>query len=640
MTGPMRTPLAAVLLVFLVTLPASAGEFHRAIAGGDSEAVARMLKSDPTFAGAPDEEDQYASMPIHIAAFSGNVEIARMLLDAGADLETGDSDESTPLHVAALNRRPEMVAFLIERGADVNRRDRNQAYALSFAASGGDTAVVRMILGAGADLNFTNDQGVTLLHFAASRRLDDLFRRLVDRGDAPNAATVRGSTVLHWASDPAMIETLLDLGVEPSPVDSSGDTPLMNAIFRGNADAARVLIDHGADVNMANRRGCSPLQAAAMRDNPELTRLLIGRNSNVNCRTDDGKHVLVEAAMRGNAEIVRLLLDAGSETEVGEPAEGLTALHASSILGYGDVVEELLGGGAKIDAKDKMGRTPIELAARFGNMNVVRLLKSRGAGQKRIEVTRDVLARHPVSGAGEAAIWYLGHSGWAIKTKNNLMIFDYFEQGRNPDEPALCNGRIDPAEFADEKVTVFVSHEHGDHFDPMIFDWREKAKDITYVLGCRADSAPPYEFTGPRESRTINGIEVTTIESNDTGVGFLLEVDGLVIYHAGDHANRQRDFSGTYKAEIDWLAARGVRPDIAFMPISGCGFGDQEAVKMGVHYALDTLLPALFLPMHAGRSLTRYREFVTDCGDRFPETRMEAVHHRGEEVRYKKEKTS
>ena len=640
MTGPKRFPLAAIILALLVALPVSAGEFHRAIADGDTETVTRMLKSDPALVNMPDEDDQYASMPIHFAAIGGNVEIARMLLAAGADIEAGDSDESTPLHVAALNRRPEMVAFLIEREADVNRRDRNQGYALSFASSGGDTAVVRTILDAGADLNFTSEQGVTLLHYAASRQLGDLFRRLVDRGDDPNAATAQGSTVLHWAANPEMIQSLLDLGVEPSPVDSSGNTPLMSAIHRGNTDAARILIDKGADVNMADDRGCSPLQAATMRDNPELTRLLIGRSSNVNCRTDDGKHVLVEAAMRGNVEIVKLLLEAGSETEIGEPAQGLTALHAAAILGYGDVVEELLAGGSKVDSKDKMGRTPIELAAQFGNMKIIQLLKSRGAGQKRIEVTRDVITRHPVSGADEAAIWYLGHSGWAIKTKNNLMVFDYFEQGRSPDEQALCNGRIDPAEIAGEKVTVFASHAHGDHFDPMIFDWREKVKDITYVLGCRADSAPPYEFTGPRESRTINGIKVTTIESNDSGVGFILEVDGLVIYHAGDHANRQRDFSGPYKAEIDWLAERGVKPDIAFMPISGCGFGDQEAVKMGVHYTLDTLVPALFLPMHAGMNLTRYQEFIDDCGDRFPETKMEAVQHRGDEVRYKKEKMS
>ena len=46
----------------------------------------------------------------------------------------------------------------------------------------------------------------------------------------------------------------------------------------------------------------------------------------------------------------------------------------------------------------------------------------------------------------EAIIWYLGHSGWAIKTKNHLLIFDYVERGAKPAEPSLSNGYINPSE--------------------------------------------------------------------------------------------------------------------------------------------------------------------------------------------------
>ena len=47
--------------------------------------------------------------------------------------------------------------------------------------------------------------------------------------------------------------------------------------------------------------------------------------------------------------------------------------------------------------------------------------------------------------AGQAVVWYLGHSGWAVKTRNHLLVFDYWKSDAAPDEPALANGAIQPA---------------------------------------------------------------------------------------------------------------------------------------------------------------------------------------------------
>jgi L-ascorbate metabolism protein UlaG (beta-lactamase superfamily) len=110
-------------------------------------------------------------------------------------------------------------------------------------------------------------------------------------------------------------------------------------------------------------------------------------------------------------------------------------------------------------------------------------------------------------------------------------------------------------------------------------------------------------------------MRISTIESNDSGVGFLVEVDGVRIFHAGDHANRLRDFSGPYAAEIDYLSTDFESIDLAFLPVSGCGFGDQEAVKMGVFYALKKLEPAVFFPMHGGKRSTRYSEYRKEAAE-------------------------
>lgn len=84
---------------------------------------------------------------------------------------------------------------------------------------------------------------------------------------------------------------------------------------------------------------------------------------------------------------------------------------------------------------------------------------------------------------GEAYVWYLGHSGWAVKTKNHLLIFDYSPMGSRPAEPSISNGNIVPFEIKDQKVFAFVSHAHADHYDPEIFNWEKSAKNITYIFG-------------------------------------------------------------------------------------------------------------------------------------------------------------
>ena len=632
--------ISSLVLAILVlkALTVTGGEIHEAVMEGNVERVAQLLKADPGLAMTPDENDRFNSLPLHLAAIHGHVDIAKLLLTAGADVDCGDSDESTPLHNAGLNRHPEMLAFLLENGANVNRRDRNGAYALSFAASGGDTACVRMVLDAGSDLNYWHPQGFTLFHFACSRNLHDLFDRLIEHGVDINTASTTGDTPLHWAArqaDPRMLNAMFEAGADPSPANEHGQTPLTGLSFRGNIDAARILLAHGADPSTPDQNGYTPLHAAAREAGAEYVQLLIASGADVHAKNARGQTALGIAVEAGDPDVVEALLVAGVAPNGEQNQFGGYPLHCASVQGYADVAEHLLNHGAQVTSEDNDRSTPLDLAVRHGNRDVVDLLLARGADGAVPAVGSGGLDGQEDPAVGEATIWYLDHSGWAIKTREHFLVFDYFNRGRAPAAPGLCNGCIQPSEIAGEQVTVFVTHEHGDHYDPAIFEWQENLPDITYVLGCRIEEDYPHVFMEGRKERKINGMKVTTIESNDTGVGYVIEVDGLVIFHAGDHANRHQDFSGTYKAEIEYLDSKGVRPDIAFMPISGCGFGDQVAVKMGVHYTLETLKPLVFLPMHSGGNEFRYHEFITEAKKEFPNIEMRAPKASGDHFRYR-----
>lgn len=78
------------------------------------------------------------------------------------------------------------------------------------------------------------------------------------------------------------------------------------------------------------------------------------------------------------------------------------------------------------------------------------------------------------------SIRYLYHSGFAVKTASHLFIFDYYldtPRGCGPDQ-----GVVSPAMLQDRDVVVFVSHSHGDHYNPAIFQWRRVKPQIRYIL--------------------------------------------------------------------------------------------------------------------------------------------------------------
>ncbi len=99
-----------------------------------------------------------------------------------------------------------------------------------------------------------------------------------------------------------------------------------------------------------------------------------------------------------------------------------------------------------------------------------------------------------------------------------------------PDEKLLANGHIRPEELKGLPVFVFVTHDHGDHFDRQILEWKKAVPDLTYVFGFEPQGVDGAVSLAPRTQRTIGPLAVTTIQANDAGVGFAVAVDGLTIF--------------------------------------------------------------------------------------------------------------
>ncbi len=105
-------------------------------------------------------------------------------------------------------------------------------------------------------------------------------------------------------------------------------------------------------------------------------------------------------------------------------------------------------------------------------------------------------------------------------------------------------------------------------------------------------------------------MNISTIRANDAGVGFLVEVDGVVLYHAGDHAGWAEGEKQGYLDEIDYLAGLGVEIDIAFINVTGCHAHNPDALREGSYYTLEKLSPRVVIPTHAGGNEHRYMQAI------------------------------
>ncbi len=221
-------------------------------------------------------------------------------------------------------------------------------------------------------------------------------------------------------------------------------------------------------------------------------------------------------------------------------------------------------------------------------------------------------------------VTYYHHSGFSVASGDILLVFDYWrgKKVRIPDALGITPDLL--ARF--NQVVVFISHEHEDHVDEIVYTWEQYAP-VTYII---ADCLPPM-FKGHRmgkgsELPLSERVRVKAYGSTDSGVSFLVTLDGMNFFHAGDlnfwHWREVSNARQIQEAEEDFRGEmadlRGVEMDVAFFPVDP---------RMGMHfdaganYFMLTAKPRLLLPMHfwgradvmvefARRSRTRETEII------------------------------
>jgi ankyrin repeat protein len=257
--------------------------------------------------------------PLLYAARDGRVAAARRLLEAGADVELADANGIRPLLMALLNNNLDVARALLSKGADVNADD-----------FWGRSPLWAAVEYRNLDMN-NNDQDSPTDNGVDRAPLLDFIRTLLDAGANVNARTRELPPSRRW------LYSLNDV----SWVDFTGQTPFLRAALSGDTAAMRLLLERGADPNLPTLAGTTPLMAAA------------GVNWVVAQTYSESRQALLDA--------VTLCLELGADVNATN-SMGLTALLGAANRGSNDIIELLVRRGARLDIKDKEGRTPIRWA--------------------------------------------------------------------------------------------------------------------------------------------------------------------------------------------------------------------------------------------------------------------------------------
>jgi len=196
--------------------------------------------------------------PLHVAAYLGDMDKVRSLVDGGADVNQKDVAQFTPLHCTVLGNNSEIMQFLIDTGADIEARNCAHRTPLFCASERGYLEMVRLLLTNGANVNargFRKSMGGhdfaddwTPLHIAAQMGHTTVVQYLINKG-ASNQAQC------HW-------------------LDDEGFTPLHLAAWMGRDDTVKVLLAKGADPNCKTKKGQTPLGSARERNQTTTIQLL------------------------------------------------------------------------------------------------------------------------------------------------------------------------------------------------------------------------------------------------------------------------------------------------------------------------------------------------------------------------------
>lgn len=311
---------------------------------------------------------------------SRSVEVASLLIDAGANVNDEWSEDTTPIFETTADQFYDLAKLLIDRGAKVNVRMSNGLTPLMYAARNGASRCVDLLLDAGADINAVEEEhGVGAFGLALNRLDLQLAERLLARGAEPNFGSIDTLPLaIAEHGTLAFIEALAARGCKLVRDDQRGRTAFVSA-RNPDPEVFDYLLSQGADPSEGNDFGYTPLILAALNNHHHLVRRYLARGDDPAVRDVDGETALSLAIEKRHEESVAALRDFHAEEGDYSALDPEAAMLKAAEDGSLGSILNLRDSGVPINCCDQGGNSPLMIAVRAGHHGVVRSLYHLGA---------------------------------------------------------------------------------------------------------------------------------------------------------------------------------------------------------------------------------------------------------------------
>ena len=325
-----------------------------------------------------------ASRAYAVAIEQADIPFLEALVAQHVDVDQPAGSGEYPLTLALKKNNIEMARLLIEHGADPDIRSRKDGRTAIFHALQ-NPQLFRLLVQHHASFDVRDDRGYSVLAAAVSQADADTITEIINSGRVGDVIRENGGQMLMTAVNrklPGIAALLIPHGADVEYLGTGyfeGKTPLQLAFDRDKKDAALVLIRSGADIHRI-RKGYAPF---LMRTKDiDLIKALLDAGADVN-ETYNGRTALHAAldfpGEAANAGIVKLLLEKGARMDAEDPARNLFLMHRLCIQGDMTLIRKLYAAGAPVNATPGESWTPLMGAARNGSVELIEFLLARGA---------------------------------------------------------------------------------------------------------------------------------------------------------------------------------------------------------------------------------------------------------------------
>ena len=259
------------------------------------------------------------------------VELARFLIQRGATIDILNDRQETPLNRAAGGGHLDVVKLLLRGGADIEARNKSKQNAEKIAFENNKSEVAKFLA------EYKSHPHVRNKIFSAT--LDPAQIQIVAEEEGKSEAKKTLHTVVE-EGEIVLVRSFLDKGEDVNSENRYNKTPLDVAVTKGNLEVVRLLLQRGARVDSRDNFGSTPLHKAARYGHLRVSRELINHGANVNARKQDHWTPIHLSARNGHLGLVKLLLEREADVHLLND-EGRSPYQLSIGRGYREIANLL-----------------------------------------------------------------------------------------------------------------------------------------------------------------------------------------------------------------------------------------------------------------------------------------------------------